>query len=102
MIEKIVRVPLRDVWRHEALDFTKWLQENIDVLNDVLGLSLISAESEQSAGNFNVDLVAEDEGGNTTIIENQLEKSDHDHLGKVITYLTALDAKNAIWIRTTC
>ncbi|MGB2842920.1 MAG: DUF4268 domain-containing protein [Halobacteriota archaeon] len=98
MIGKIERVPLRDLWKHEAYDFTTWLQDNIDVLNDVLGLSLSNPEREQSAGSFNVDLVAEDEAGNPVIIENQLEKSDHNHLGKLITYLTAIGAKAAIWI----
>ncbi|MDH7514114.1 MAG: DUF4268 domain-containing protein [Clostridiales bacterium] len=57
-------------------------------------------EAEKSAGGFNADLVAEDEAGNPVIIQNQLEKSDHDHLGKIITYLTAIDAKTAIWIVT--
>lgn len=98
VIGKLQRVHLREVWRNEALEFTPWLQENIDVLNDVLDLSLSNAEREQSAGDFNVDLVAEDEAGNPVIIENQLEKSDHDHLGKLITYLTAINAKQAIWI----
>jgi len=98
MIGKIDRVPLRDVWKHEAYDFTKWLQDNIDVLNDASDLSLTSAESEKSAGDFSVDLVAEDSDGNPVIIENQLEKSNHDHLGKLITYLTALEAKAAVWI----
>ena len=74
MIGKIERVPLRDLWKHEAYDFTTWLQENIDILNDALGLSLSNPEREQSAGSFNVDLVAEDEAGNPVIIENQLEK----------------------------
>ncbi len=63
MIGKIQRVPLREVWKHEALDFTKWLEDNIDVLNDVLDLSLSNPEREQSAGDFSVDLVAEDEAG---------------------------------------
>ncbi len=98
MIGKIERVHLREVWKHEALDFTKWLQENIDVLNDVIDLSLENVEREQSVGNFNVDLIAEDGSGNSVIIENQLGKSDHDHLGKLITYLVGLSAKAAIWI----
>lgn len=98
MIGKISRVPLRTVWKHEAYDLTQWLQDNIDVLNDVLDLSLSNPEREQSAGTFNIDIVAEDEAGNPVIIENQLEKSDHDHLGKVITYLVAMGAKAAIWI----
>lgn len=98
MIGKISRVPLRTVWKHEAYDLTQWLQDNIDVLNDVLDLNLSNPEREQSAGTFNIDIVAEDEAGNPVIIENQLEKSDHDHLGKVITYLVAMGAKAAIWI----
>lgn len=98
MIGKIQRVGIREVWKHEAYDFTKWLQDNIEVLNDVLDLSLSNAEREQSAGDFNADLVAEDNSGNAVIIENQLGKSDHEHLGKLITYLTAIGAKAAIWI----
>lgn len=98
MIGKLERVPLREVWKNEATDFTRWLQDNIDVLNGVLEITLTSPEREQAAGPFSVDLVAEDDGGNPVIIENQLEKSDHDHLGKLITYLTAFDAKTAIWI----
>lgn len=98
MIEKLTRKALREVWKDEAKDFTPWLQGNLDVLSEVLDLNLSSAEREQTAGDFNVDLVAEDDGGNLVVIENQLSKSDHDHLGKLITYLTAVDAKTAIWI----
>ncbi len=98
MIGKVERVPLREVWKHEALDFTTWLETNIDVLNDVLDISLESAVREQHAGAFSVDLVAEDEAGNPVVIENQLEKTNHEHLGKLITYLVAINAKTAIWI----
>lgn len=98
MVGKIKRVSLREVWKHEAKDFTTWLEENIDVLNEVIDLELTSAEREKSVGTFNVDLVAEDNSGKPVIIENQLEKSNHDHLGKVITYLTNLEAIAAIWI----
>lgn len=97
-IGRLERVALREVWKHEAYDFTQWLRDNIDVLNEALGLSLINVENEQAAGSFSVDLVAEDGNGGTVIIENQLEKSNHDHLGKLITYLTAMAAKAAIWI----
>ena len=97
-IGKIERIPLRDVWKHEARDFNRWIQENIDVLNDIIDLNLVNPECEHSAGAFSVDLVAEDEGGNPVIIENQLDKSNHDHLGKIITYVVAVDAKTAIWI----
>lgn len=100
MIGRLERVPLREVWRHEALDFTSWLEKNLDVLNEALDITLSGAEREQTAGTFSVDLVAEDSSGNPVVIENQLGKSDHDHLGKLITYLTAIDAKTAIWIVT--
>lgn len=98
MIGKIIRVPIREVWRNEAYDFTPWLRDNIHLLNDILDITLSSAESEQSAGNFSVDIVAEDDSGNPVIIENQYGKSDHDHLGKMLTYLTMIEAKTAIWI----
>ncbi len=98
MIGKVQRVGLREVWRHEALDFTTWLEQNIDVLNDALDLTLINVDREKSAGDFSVDLVAEDDAGGVVVIENQLERSDHSHLGKLITYLTALEARAAIWI----
>lgn len=98
MIGQLQRVSLRDVWSHEAQDFTPWLAENIDVLNDAIDLSLSVVEREQAAGDFSADLVAEDESGNAVIIENQLERSNHDHLGKLITYLTQIGAKAAIWI----
>jgi hypothetical protein len=61
MIGRIQRVPLREVWKREAHDFTTWLQENIDVLSDALDISLSSAKREQTAGNFSVALLAEDE-----------------------------------------
>ena len=98
MVGKLERVPLREVWKHEELDFTRWLRDNIEVLNDVVGLSLANVESEQRTSEFRVDLVAEDAAGDPVVIENQLEKSDHEHLGKLITYLTALAGRAAIWI----
>ena len=82
MIGKIRRVKLREVWKHEALDFTTWLEENVDVLNDALDLSLTNVEREQSAGAFSVDLVAEDANGHIFIIENQLEKATTTILGR--------------------
>ncbi len=97
-VRRLQRVPLREVWEREASDFTQWLEANIDVLNDVLDINLINAEREKSAGDFSIDLVAEDEENNIVIIENQLEKSDHKHLGQIITYLTSLKASKAIWI----
>lgn len=98
VIQKIARIPLREAFKHEGYDFTKWLQDNLDVLNDCIDLTLSNAEREAAAGDFSVDLVAEDESGNKVIIENQLERSNHDHLGKLVTYLVAMEARAAIWI----
>ena len=86
------------MWPHEALDFTVWLQDNLAVLNEHLETPLANAEREQAAGAFSVDLVAEDDDGRAVVIENQLERSNHDHLGKLLTYLAAYEASTAIWI----
>lgn len=97
-VGRVQRAKLRDVWGHEARDFTTWLEENVDLLNEATGLRLSGAEREKSTGSFSVDLIAEDEKGRAVVIENQLVKSDHDHLGKLLTYLVGLEAKQAIWI----
>jgi hypothetical protein len=97
-IGKIRRVPLREVWKHEARNFSSWLEDNIELLNELIGIELANPEREKSAGAFNVDILAEDDQGHSVVIENQLEKSDHDHLGKLITYVSAFQAKTAIWI----
>ena len=98
MIGKIERVPLRTIWPHEEHDFSKWLFDNLDYLNEILEFEIIPIEKEKFAGSFRVDILAEDTNGKSIIIENQLEKSDHNHLGKVITYLSNFDASAAIWI----
>jgi hypothetical protein len=99
-IQRIERLALRDVWPHEALHFTKWLEENIEVLNEVLEIELDpdGVEREQAAGAFSIDLVAKDRDGRTVIVENQLERTNHDHLGKLLTYTAAMDAKVAVWV----
>ena len=98
-IGRLQRVELSRVWSHEAHKFTPWLEQNIDVLNDAIGFSLSIVEREAAAGTFRVDLVAQDESGKFVIIENQLKLSNHDHLGKLLTYLTMFDeAETAIWI----
>jgi hypothetical protein len=97
-VGKIERLELREIWSNEALNFTPWLEENIDTLGEVIGLPLSVVAREKTIGSFSLDLLAEDDNHNKVIIENQLEKTDHDHLGKVLTYLIGLDAKTAIWI----
>ena len=96
MIGKISRVPLRDVWKHEAHDLTRWLEQHMDVLSDAVGLPLANPEREQAAGTFSVDLVAEDTAGNPVVIENQLGRTDHDHLGKLLISMVAVGAKTTI------
>lgn len=97
-VSKLKIVPLREAFPHEAHRFTVWLEANIDALSERLGLQLTVIEREKSVGSFNVDLLCEDGRGSRAIIENQLERSDHDHLGKLLTYLVNLDAKTAIWV----
>lgn len=97
-VGKIKQVPLREIWKREDSDFTVWLENNIDYLNDVLDFEVTIEEREKRVGSFSLDLYGDDGMGGKVIIENQLEKTDHDHLGKVLTYLTNLDANRAIWI----
>lgn len=98
MVGRLEKVDLRKVWIKEAADFTTWLENNLDILSDHIGFDLSLLERERSAGAFSADIFAEGPNGDTVVIENQLEKTDHDHLGKLITYLSNLEAKTAIWI----
>jgi len=98
MIGRIEKVPLREVWKKEAKDFTTWLFENLEVLGEELDIPMTPIEKEKDIGSFSSDIVAENESGERILIENQLEKTDHDHLGKILTYVSNLEAKIAIWI----
>lgn len=100
-LSKLNKVELRDVWEHEALDFTNWLaqQENLDALSEEIGVDIKLIKTEASVGKFSVDILAEEEAsGRKIIIENQLEDTNHDHLGKIITYASGYDAEIVIWI----
>lgn len=98
MIGRLERVNLREVWANEAANFTTWLERHLDILSEHIGIDLSSLEREKSVGSFSADIYAEGPNGDTVVIENQLEKTDHDHLGKLVTYLSNLEAKTAIWI----
>lgn len=92
---------LRKVWSHEALDFTPWLAEedNLALLADAVGLEITIDETESGVGNFNVDIYATETGTDRKIIiENQLEDTNHDHLGKLITYASGKSAEIVIWV----
>lgn len=98
---QLKKIPLRDAWSHEATDFTNWLAqpENLQLLSDEIGIDISLIETEASVGKFNVDIRAEEENtGRQIVIENQLESTDHDHLGKIITYASGFDAEIIIWI----
>jgi len=101
VLSKLTKLDLREVWKHEALDFTNWLaeNENLEALSDAVGVDIKLIQTEASVGKFNVDILAvEDLTGKKIIIENQLESTDHDHLGKIITYASGHDAEIIIWI----
>ena len=96
---KLQYLDLREAWVNEANDFTPWLADNIQVLGDVLGLELELREREASVGSFSCDLHAVDlASGRTVIIENQLEATDHSHLGQLLTYAAGLEAAVVVWV----
>ncbi|MGL5296034.1 MAG: DUF4268 domain-containing protein [Culicoidibacterales bacterium] len=98
-IEKIT--DLRSVWPHEAIHFSKWLsqKDNLCLLSEAIGIDIVLEELESSVGSFSVDLFASEAGTNRKIIiENQLEATDHDHLGKIITYASGKNAEVIIWL----
>lgn len=100
-IGKLKEVDIRNLWKHEQYDFSEWLSqsENIKILDDVLGLTLTDITKEAYVGSYRCDIFAKDESsGIKVIIENQLEASNHDHLGKIITYASGLDAEVIVWI----
>lgn len=105
LLGKIEPVELRKVWQNEAYEFTPWLasEEGLEYLSDILGVSLQVVGTEQRVGPFKCDIIAriqdvegEDEG--IVVIENQLETTNHDHLGKIITYASGYNAKMLVWI----
>ena len=98
---RLRRVNLRDIWVTEAKEFTPWLAEphNLDVLSEALGIELELEAKEKDVGSFYADIVCKDRGTDKTVlIENQLEKTNHDHLGKVLTYSAGLQAETVIWL----
>jgi hypothetical protein len=99
-ISKIEEVQLRDIWPDEARDFTPWLvtEAGIGNLSQAIGVDIINPTAESAVGSFSVDIIAETDDGKTVIIENQLEQTDHDHLGKLMTYTSGKNATVSIWI----
>ena len=97
--DKLVDTDPRDSWEHEAHKFTPWLFKNLGYLSEALGIELEGLDTEQSVGQYSVDIVARNKlNGDRVMIENQLEMSDHRHLGQVLTYLAGTEAKSVVWI----
>ena len=97
---KIQKLAIRDQWKNEEYDFTPWLarEENIQLLGDEINLDLEVEGIEIAIGSYKADIVARDGNNRTVIIENQLEKTDHKHLGQIITYASGVEAQIIIWV----
>ena len=98
---KLIRIDLRDIWLSESAHFTPWLarEENLLILGETLGLELELEAQEKSVGPFRADLLCKDIGTNAwVLIENQLERTDHSHLGQLLTYASGLEAVTIVWI----
>jgi hypothetical protein len=98
---RLKRIDPRKVWKDEAKDFTPWLRENIGLLSEAIGLDIDLVEREVGIGGFAADLVGQEPTTKKpVVIENQLSRTDHDHLGKLLTYASGTDAGTSIWIAT--
>ncbi len=97
---QLTKVRAPELWKHEEAEFTPWLssEENIGRLADAIGLELQVEGIEVPVGPYCADILAKDASGNFVIIENQFGKTDHDHLGKILTYGATLDATAVVWI----
>jgi hypothetical protein len=93
------QVDLRQAWPHEARSFTPWLSENIEMLSSVIGIPLEIEGQEVAVEQFSADILARNPRDDSRVlIENQLEQSDHGHIGQIMTYLAGLDVNTVIWI----
>ena len=98
-LANIQRVDLREVWPSEPYDFTPWLCDNISELGSALGLELEFREREADAGGISLDILSHDlSGDRPVVIENQLDATNHDHLGKLLAYAAAFDANVVVWL----
>lgn len=99
IFDSITEIPLKDYFKREDKDFTPWLQENIQILGEAIGIEILDAEIEVPIGNYRLDILASESSTNRKIaIENQFESTNHSHLGQLITYMAGADADVVIWI----
>ena len=95
------QVDLRSIWTTEDGDFTPWLaqEDNLRQLGDAIGIELELEAQEKTVGPFRADILCKDSADGTwVLIENQLERTDHTHLGQLITYAAGLHAVTIVWI----
>lgn len=103
-LSRLQRVELRDIWETEAQDFTPWLaqEENLAILSETIGIELELEAQEKSVGPFRADILCRNLDGSDdeswVLIENQLERTDHNHLGQLLTYASGLHTVTIIWI----
>jgi len=98
---RLEKVDLRTYWQREDTDFTPWLgeDENIALLGDTIEMDLEVQEQEASVGPFRADILCRNTADNSfVLIENQLERTDHTHLGQLLTYAAGLDAVTLVWV----
>ena len=98
-IAKLIDTELHEAWPHEAQHFTPWLHDNIEHLSEAVGLELEASDTEVNVDGFAADIIATvADTDERVLIENQLERSDHKHLGQILTYLAGTKASAVIWI----
>ena len=96
---RIEKVELRGIWRREDENFTPWLADNLDLLGEELDMSLELSGVEVEVGQYRLDILAKEAEGGKVAIENQLRWTDHDHLGKLLTYAAEVEAEYVVWLR---
>lgn len=98
-ISTLTRVSPRDIWPDEAADFTPWLADNLRCILEELGLAHDFVATEQPVGRYRADIVfSDEETGHLVLVENQLTRTDHSHLGQILTYAAGLDVMTVIWV----
>jgi hypothetical protein len=98
---RLRKVELREAWTSESIDFTPWLaqEENLNLLGEVIGIELELEAQEKDVGPFRADILCKDTASdNWVLIENQLARTDHAHLGQLLTYAAGLNAVTIVWI----